>query len=109
MINLINTTIEELAERFEDESITEQLKEATIYVSLIDDSYAYESSAMILYEIGSKLFIVEAGHCSCYGYEDQWKPGEINWKSLDMRNYFTALSSDSTEVLKKLIASKLNG
>lgn len=37
-------------------------------------SWGYDSSAFFLFEKGGKLFEVHASHCSCYGFEGQWKP-----------------------------------
>lgn len=37
----------------------------------------YEGNAYVLAEKDGKLFEVSGGHCSCYGLEGQWEPGEI--------------------------------
>lgn len=37
----------------------------------------YEGSAFVLFEKDGKLYEVNAGHCSCYGLEDQWNPEEV--------------------------------
>lgn len=63
-------------------------------VSIILASYLYEDysgSAYVLFERDGKLWIVEGGHCSCYGLSDsdysgnettQWQPEETTIESL---------------------------
>lgn len=38
----------------------------------------YCGAAYVLAAKDGKLFEVEGGHCSCYGLEGQWEPGEIS-------------------------------
>jgi len=60
---------------------------------------SYCGSAMVLFQRDGKLFEVKGGHCSCYGLEGQWKPGEVTWKALAMRPRADAdLSADCYEV-----------
>jgi hypothetical protein len=40
------------------------------------DIDGYEGSAVVVYEQGGKLYMVEGSHCSCYGLEGQWQPAE---------------------------------
>lgn len=35
---------------------------------------SYDGEAYVLYQKGRDLYEVEASHCSCYGFENQWKP-----------------------------------
>ncbi len=44
----------------------------------------YCGSSIVLFKKDEKLFIVEAGHCSCYGLEGQWDPVETNEQALKM-------------------------
>lgn len=34
----------------------------------------YEGDAFVAFRRGEHLFMVEGGHCSCYGLEEQWRP-----------------------------------
>lgn len=36
----------------------------------------YEGDCLVLYKDGGKLWLVNGGHCSCYGLEGQWSPEE---------------------------------
>lgn len=51
----------------------EVIDKITVIVSWVDDG-GYDSSFFILYEQDGQYYSVDASHCSCYGYEDQWKP-----------------------------------
>jgi hypothetical protein len=42
----------------------------------------YEGCSTIILEKDGKLWINEAGHCSCYGLEGQWDPIETNLEAL---------------------------
>lgn len=46
---------------------------------------SYEGYAVVLYRDGDKLMEVQAGHCSCYGLEDQWHPDEVSVEQLHAR------------------------
>lgn len=47
----------------------------------------YEGYAMGLYydKKQKKYFEVYGSHCSCYGLEGQWEPGELNMAALELR------------------------
>ena len=45
----------------------------------------YCGDARVLFQRDGKLYEVSAGHCSCYGLEDQWNPTEVTWEQLAMR------------------------
>lgn len=36
--------------------------------------YGCDSNGFYLFRRGHKLFEVHGSHCSCFGFEDQWKP-----------------------------------
>ena len=38
----------------------------------------YSGTAHVLFMNGSKLYYVEAGHCSCAGLEETWSPEETS-------------------------------
>ena len=64
--------IEDVARDFCDDSILDY--------NIIAAGYfyeCYEGSAYVLAEKDGQLFEVEGGHCSCYGLEEQWEPGEV--------------------------------
>jgi len=74
----------------------EQIKRANIIVAAISDC-DYEMNAYVLFEDGGELFEVEASHCSCYGFEDQWTPGRISVEYLankDKKNLLPAMYND---------------
>jgi hypothetical protein len=41
---------------------------------------SYDGQAEVAYRRGDKYYIVEGGHCSCYGLEDQWDPEEYTFE-----------------------------
>ena len=45
----------------------------------------YEGDSFVLLEKDGKLFEVNAGHCSCYGLEGQFKPSEVTLIELEHR------------------------
>ncbi len=45
----------------------------------------YDGSAFVLFERNGKLYEVNAGHCSCYGLEDQWDPELTSVSALKYR------------------------
>ncbi len=74
-------------------------------------SYAegsYEGDSFVLFKKGRDLYEVNAGHCSCYGLEGQWKPELTSWAALEQRKE-GALSTYSHDVetikaFRKLVA-----
>lgn len=51
----------------------------------VDDPGSYCGSALIVFRRGGKLYEVNASHCSCYGFESQWKPEETTLTELKTR------------------------
>lgn len=47
----------------------------------------YESSNWFLLKKGAQLFENHGSHCSCYGYEDQWKPEKTTRKYLKSEKF----------------------
>lgn len=45
-------------------------------------NHGYEEDCLVLYVEHGKVMLVEGGHCSCYGFEGQWKPDEVTWFQL---------------------------
>lgn len=51
------------------------------------DAEGYEGSALVLLRKGTRLFTVEASHCSCYGLEGAWEPIETTKGALLKREF----------------------
>jgi hypothetical protein len=59
---------------------------------------SYEGEAFVLLEKEGKLFEVNAGHCSCYGLEGQFKPEETTLEALKYRLINGKLGQDDYTV-----------
>lgn len=74
-----------------DCEVEEKLKSLKIIVAYENED-AYEGSSWFLFEEKEtkKLFELNGGHCSCYGYEDQFKNIEETTKEylLDQRKWY---------------------
>ena len=44
-----------------------------------------DSDAFIVFRKDGKLYEVNGGHCSCYGFEGQWEPEETNVAAIIQR------------------------
>lgn len=44
------------------------------------DRDGYDGSAQVVYRQGRRYYVVEGGHCSCYGLEGQFDPTEYRGK-----------------------------
>lgn len=58
-----------------------ELNELKFHV-VMSDSDGYGASAFYIFEREGKLYEVNASHCSCYGFEDQWVPEETTFEYL---------------------------
>ena len=38
----------------------------------------YSGDAVVIYVQDGKFYMVDAGHCSCYGLEEGWSPEEVS-------------------------------
>lgn len=57
----------------------EDLKGCRIVVAYCSvGSWGCDSSAFIIFKKDNKFYEVNGSHCSCYGFEGQWQPEEIN-------------------------------
>ncbi len=57
-------------------------------VEILFAAYTYENyngDAFVIFRKDDKLYEVNAGHCSCYGLEDQWEPEETTIKAIKHR------------------------
>lgn len=76
-----NDTREDLAHSF-DEELGEDIK--ILFTQHDDDCGSYSDSIRVVFRRDNKLFLVEGGHCSCHGYENQWDPTETTKEALAM-------------------------
>lgn len=71
----------------EKQRLKEKLKEwdkiNILFASYGSDNYC--GDAFVLFEKEGKLYEVNAGHCSCYGLEEQFSPEETTLESLRQR------------------------
>lgn len=57
-------------------------KEPTKVIYAAYDTGNWEGHAVVAYRKGrNKYYLVEGGHCSCYGLEGQWDPTEYIGKA----------------------------
>jgi hypothetical protein len=68
-----------------DRSAVEPFEFICAYESV--GSWGCDSSSFFLLKRDGKLFEVNGSHCSCYGFEDQWKPEETSKDALLRRSY----------------------
>ena len=69
------------------QKLKEKLKEWDT-INILFASYGsdnYSGDAFVLFEKDGKLYEVNAGHCSCYGLEEQFNPEETTLESLHQR------------------------
>lgn len=62
-------------------SILNDLEDAQI-IFYEYETGSYDGDALCIYQKDNNFYIVEAGHCSCYGLEDQWRPDKTTWEAL---------------------------
>jgi hypothetical protein len=73
-------TIEDCERNFEETGLKDAGWEI---VTCVDDSECYEGHVqMLLRDSNGTIHNMEAGHCSCYGFEGQWGPVETNLEAL---------------------------
>lgn len=57
--------------------------ESVDIIAAVYDVDGYDGSAVVLFKEDGKIFRVTAGHCSCFGLEnDGWEPQEITFDYL---------------------------
>ena len=52
-------------------------------------TWGCDSSSVFIFHQQGKVWIVEGSHCSCYGFEGQWRPQETHKKALLAQKYFS--------------------
>ena len=80
------------------------IKEVTKYDFLVayEDQWGYEGSSFFLMKKGGRFYTNYASHCSCYGFEDQFKPEMVTKKYLKSEKFNVFISGycddrDATE------------
>lgn len=58
------------------------LEHAEVLLASYGREHGYDGGAFVLYRESGKLYEVNAGHCSCYGLEEQWEPEETDKEAL---------------------------
>jgi hypothetical protein len=79
-----------------------ELEEPKFVFAFYDiDSYGGHASVVYSYD-GINFYIIEAFHCSCYGFENQWdEDGEYTLKEIiKMKNIFSKYSDEYEDWLK---------
>jgi hypothetical protein len=66
------------------------------------DYGSYDGSAYVIFQKDNKFFEVEASHCSCYGLEQQWIPGEIVPEQLAKRSLYKA-APETIKALERVV------
>lgn len=65
------------------------------------DIDGYDGHAIVVFEQGGKLYMVEAWHCSCYGLEDQWSPTEETLETLARYDLYALREAGLTPVWQR--------
>lgn len=65
--------IEDLKKEYE---ITDEQLQGYEILFACYETGCYDGSSIVLLKKDDKLYIIDAGHCSCYGLEGQWYPVE---------------------------------
>jgi hypothetical protein len=65
------------------------------------DIDGYDGHAVVVFEQGGKLYMVEGSHCSCYGLEDQWEPTEETVQTLARYDLYCLQDAGLTGVWKR--------
>lgn len=91
--------------RYEDGALEKALKEIpepeeVLYADY--DTPGYEGDARVVYRNGDVYYYVNAGHCSCYGLEDQFNPDE--YTKDDLLAYLEKQASNSYSSMEKKMA-----
>jgi hypothetical protein len=91
--------------RWEAKPILEELEDATILFWLdgLDAVNIWSSHAILIYEKNGVLYEVNGSHCSCYGYEGQWRPEVTTWAALKMRQWDRF---DKADTIREFLADK---
>lgn len=62
----------------------EQLRDEEVLIAWYGNG-SYCGAATVLFQRDGKLYEVSGSHCSCYGLDGQWSPGETSWEALALR------------------------
>lgn len=72
-----------------------------------EDSYEGSSWFLLRLKGTTQLFENHAGHCSCYGYEDQWAPELTTIEYLKSDKFSFCCYGDDKQTVKDWIAKNL--
>lgn len=83
------------------------LDENTVILLAEYEYEEYSGSAYVLFynKLDSKLYEVIAGHCSCYGLEDQWNPEEVSIELIReklKRGAYSCIKKELKQILKEI-------
>lgn len=96
--------IRQFADDEEERSyLRDRMSEIDILVAHLYDDYSSDCYYLIRDKKTNKLFDVEGGHCSCYGYEGQWDEVEVLPEALLHRKDFR--SDGIKEAINQLFLS----
>lgn len=79
-------------------NLKEHLENKYKTVNILFASYGcenYSGDAWVLFEQNGNLYEINAGHCSCYGLENQWEPEEVILEELHNRLQKGTFGEDS--------------
>ena len=72
---------------------------------------SYDGHSVVIFKRNNILYLVDAGHCSCYGLEGLFNPDETDWGMLITLNATSMcwdFESDARDALYNLLASHVN-
>jgi hypothetical protein len=98
-----------------DPEVKKALKELSIIIAYESvGSWGCDSSSFFLFKDShGKLFELHGSHCSCYGFEDQFKLEEATIESLKLRNeqgvFYTGGYDEDSEFNKNAVKNFING
>lgn len=65
-----------------NEPTADCLRDGDVLLVAVNSQEDYCGYAWVLFERDGKLFEVHGSHCSCHGFEGQWKPEETTFQAL---------------------------
>lgn len=95
--NGLFTCKEDVADQF---GLTQDYINSIHIIYCCYDMSGYDGDAFVVFVEDGELFEVNAGHCSCYDLEGQWKPDPT---SLEYLLTGTIIPEDCKELIKLMI------
>lgn len=86
-----------------------------LFASYEDEDYS--GHAVVLFERNGTLMEVGGSHCSCYGLEGQFAPGQVTWEALALRLsglgepgfFLSRHSAEAIDAFRELVMSHTGG